>query len=314
MNGKGDGLSNRFLVYLNTKSYPMKRFFLLGLLVLSMNNLTAQTASYTVDGKNLELLKDVEGSLTLLWNIIDREYRYFIQKNGAITELTNKKVDHKYTDSYKVQLDALSSDFPVSTAKTKLTLASLRAFTNVYNTKADPNYKATSTVVIPEFRLGGFVGLTNNIFTDNPDNTSNSQLGVDFEILDEASLPRHAVVVQYKQTLSSDDFDFSSSQFSLNYRFKFIKSDKIDVFLNTKLATYTFSSRGEFVTIVENEEIVTESDSGSNFQGPLLFGLGADIALGKGYLTLNYQDAYSFFLDDNGEFPLDFSIGYKFVL
>lgn len=292
----------------------MKPIYLLVFVLLTSLGLSAQTASYTVDGQPIELQKDVEGSLTLLWNIIDQEYRYFIKKNESITELVNKKVGTKYTDSYKKQLEALASDFPVSASKTKLTLASLRKFINSYNAKADPNYVPTSTVVIPELRLGGFVGITNNIFTDNPENISNPQLGVDFEILDAVALPRHSLVIQYKQTLASDEFDFSSSQFSVNYRFKFIKSDRIDVYLNTKLATFTLSSRGDFETEIEGVSVVVEGDTGTNFQGPILFGLGADIALGKGYLTLNYLDAYSFFLDDNGSFPLDLSIGYKFVL
>jgi len=292
----------------------MKRLFLLGLLLFASFAVCAQTSSYTVDGQNLELKTDVDGALTLLWNTIDQEYRYFIKKDDAFTELTNEKVDNKFTDSYKEQLNTLTADFPVNTDKTKLTVASLRQLVNIYNAKADPNYVPNSTVVKPTYRLGGFIGVTNSVFTDNPENISNPQFGIDFEILDAVALPRHAVVIQYKQTLASDEFDFSSSQFSINYRFKFVKSEKIDVFLNTKIATYTFSSRGDFETLIEGETITVEGDSASNFQGPILFGLGADIALGKGFLTLNYHDAYSFFLDDNGEFPVDVSIGYKFNL
>lgn len=292
----------------------MNRILLLLFLLVASFSLNAQTASYAINGQNLELKTDVDGPLTLLWNVIDQEYRYFIKKGDDITELTNDIVDGKFTDSYKTQLDALTTDSPVDTKKTKLTIASLRQFANLYNSQVDPNYVATVTVVKPTYRIGGFVGTTNSVFTDNPDNVSNLQVGIDFEILDAIALPRHAVVVQYKQTLPSDDFDFSSSQFSLNYRFKFIKSDRIDIFLNTKLATYTFASRDDFETEVEGVSVLVEGDSGSNFQGPILFGLGADIALGKGYLTLNAIDLYSFFLDDNGEFPLDLSIGYKFNL
>jgi len=229
----------------------MKRLFLLGLLLLASFTICAQTASYTVNGQNLDLRTDVEGAITLLWNTIDQEYRYFIKKGDAITELINEKIDDKFTDSYKKQLNTLTSDFPINTDKTKLTIASLRQFVNIYNAKADPNYVPNSTVVKPTYRLGGFVGLTNSIFTENPANISNPQIGIDFEILDAIALPRHSVVIQYKQTLASDEFDFSSAQFSLNYRFKFIKSEKIDVFLNTKIATYTFSSRGDFETLIE---------------------------------------------------------------
>ena len=316
MNGKEGGFQNRIWYIQTPNFFIMKRLFLLCFLFTAPFYLNAQTASYTVNGTELELRTDVKGSLTLLWNVIDQEYRYFIKKNDVIVEIINEKSGKKYTDSYKQQLDALTQDFPVNSDKTKLTLASLRKFVNTYNTQADPNYVSNSTVSKLDFRLGGFAGITNSIFTDNPENTSNSQLGVDFEISDLVALPRHSVVVQYKQTLSSEEFDFNSSQFSLNYRFKFVKSEKIDVFLNTKLVTYTRSSRGDTETDIEEEgegEFRGINDGG-NFQGPILFGLGADIALGKGFLTLNYHDAYSFFLDDNGEFPVDVSIGYKFNL
>ncbi len=292
----------------------MKRLLLVTLLICTTTFVQGQTQTQTVNGESLELRTDVDGTLSLLWNIFDQEYRYFIKKNGNITELTNEKDGKKYTDSYKNQLATLTSDYPVSTDNVKLTLASLRKFTNVYNTKANPDYVTNSTVVKPSFRLGGFAGITNSIYTTNPTNASNTQLGIDFEILDTQALPRHSFVVQYKQTLSSDDYDYSATQFSLNYRFKFIKSERIDVFLNTKLATYTSATTGDIETVVDDQIFVTEGASGGSFQGPFLFGLGADIALGNGYLMLNYLDVYSFFLDDNGEFPVDFSIGYKFNL
>ena len=293
----------------------MKRLLILCCVLFAPFYVSAQTASYTVNGTELELRTDVEGPLTLLWNIIDQEYRYFIKKEETIVAIVNEKVGKKYTDSYKKQLDTLTEDFPVSSDKTNLTLASLRKFVNAYNTQADPNYVINSTTVSKiDLRLGGFVGITNSVFTNNPENISNSQLGVDFEILDAVALPRHAIVVQYKQTLSSDEFDFSSSQFSINHRFKFVNSEKIAVYLNTKLITYTRSSRGDSEIDEEIALEIEELNDGGNFQGPILFGLGADIALGKGFLTLNYHDAYSFFLDDNGEFPVDVSIGYKFNL
>lgn len=292
----------------------MKRLLFLGLFMCTLAAAQGQTQTYTVNGNALELRTDVEGPITLLWNTFNQEYRYFLKKGDAITELTNERIGKKYSDSYKKQLASLTSDFPEPTDKVKLTLASLRKFTNAYNAQADPTYTSNSRVVKPSFRLGAFAGITNSIYTTNPNNTSNTQLGVDFEILDPKALPRHSFVVQYKQTLSSDDFDYSAAQFSINYRFKFVKTDRIDVFLNTKLATFTSINRGAIEIISNGQVEQINATSGSSFQGPFLFGLGADIALGNGYLMLNYHDAYSFFLDDNGEFPVDFSIGYKFNL
>jgi hypothetical protein len=277
--------------------------------------LNAQTNSYTGNGQTYELQTEVEGPMTLLWNVIGQEYRYFIKKGNAVTELVNTEVDGKYQAEYIGTLQALTSDANVDTQRLRLTLGSLRKFVNDYNTQVDPNYTDNSLLVDLEYRLGAFGGVTNNVFTTNPENISVPQFGIDFELYDPTALPSHAVVIQFKQTLSSDEFDYQSSQFSLNYRLKFIKSKAIDVYLNTKLVTLT-SAKRDSPLVLEGEDgsSVTVNQEGTNLQGPLIFGLGADIRLGKGFLTLNYHDAFSFVIDDNGEFPVDISLGYKFIL
>lgn len=292
----------------------MKRLILLYCgLVLCITIGTAQTDSYTVSGQSYQLQTDVKGTITLLWNVIDQEYRYFAKKENTVIELVNTKVKSKYQEEYKKQLQELTEGSSVATQKVKLTLSSLRKFFNDYNKKVDPNYVENSLLANIEYRLGGFVGSTNSVFVENRRNISNFQFGIDFELYDATSLPSHAVVFQYKQTLTSDDFDYSASQFSINHRFKFIKLPSIQVYLNTKLVTYTFTKRGDILVIEGGQASLTEQ-TGSNLQGPLIFGLGADIKIGNGYLSLNYNDAYSFIIDDNGEFPVDLSIGYKFVL
>ena len=135
------------------------------------------------------------------------------------------------------------------------------------------------------------------------------QLGAEFEIIDPISLPRHAAVVQYKQTLSNDNYEYSAAQFSLNYRYKFIKQPIVDFYINAKLITFTsFDTEA-----IEDNGSVIEADSGSNFQAPLIFGLGADIPIGKGFIFIQYQDVAGVFIENNGEFPVDITAGYKFV-
>lgn len=294
----------------------MKRLLLsLCGLFLCLNALNAQTNTYTVNGQSYELQTEVEGPMTLLWNVIDQEYRYFIKKGNEVTALENTKVDGKYQAEYLGTLQALTKDAKTDTNRLRLTLGSLRKFVNDYNTQVDPTYEDNSLLVDLEYRLGAFGGVTNNVFTTNPENLSVPQFGIDFELYDPTALPSHAVVIQFKQTLSSDEFDYQSSQFSLNYRLKFIKSKAIDVYLNTKLVTLT-SAKRDSPLVIEGEDgsTVTIDQKGTNLQGPFIFGLGADIRLGKGFLTLNYHDAFSFVIDDNGEFPLDVSLGYKFIL
>ena len=188
--------------------------------------------------------------------------------------MTNTKKDNRYQEEYKTQLKELVSDTDMDVDKVKLTLSSLRRFFNAYNKKVDPSYQENSFLTHVEYRLGAFAGITNSVFVDNPDNTSNAQFGIDFEIYDPVALPSHAIVIQYKQTVPSDEFDFSSSQFSINHRFKFIKTPAYQIYLNTKFATYTTSKR----EIIGSDFI--DERTASNFQGPVIFGLGADIKLG----------------------------------
>ncbi len=292
----------------------MKTSFLIIIAFLFSIAITAQTDTYTVNGTSYELKKEVEGTLTLLWNTIDRDYRYFVKKEGVITELVNTKKDNKYQEEYKTTLASLTSGTDISTKKVNLTLGSLRSFFNDYNGKVDSSYTANSFMTKPEFRLGGFLGVTNSVFTSNPNNATNPQLGVEFEVLDPISLPRHAAVIQYKQTLTSESFDYSAAQFSLNYRYKFITQPTVDFYINAKLITFTSFNRGTVVfENIQDDAPVLEANSGSNFQAPLIFGLGADIPLGKGFLFIQYQDFLGLFIENNSEFPTDISAGYKFV-
>ena len=272
------------------------------------------TQSYTVDGTSYALQTEVEGPLTLLWNIIDQEYRYFVKKGNTIEALHNTKTDDGYQEEYKTTLNRLTEDANSSTAKVKLTLVSLRQFVNAYNKTVDPNFSSTAFLNHLELRLGILGGITNTIFVANPNNESTGQAVAELELYDPTTLRRHSVVLQYKQTFSSSNFDFSFSQISLNYRFKFVQTQAISFYINTKVATLTISQSPERITMNNGDIFIQEGGSNTSFQGALLFGLGTDIKLGKGWLTLNYNDAYSFVIDDNGEFPVDITVGYRFKL
>lgn len=295
------------------------RILFLCVFALTINTtILAQTTTHTYNGTSLELRTEVEGTLSLRWNTFPSEYRFFAEKDGTLYELVNTKGSDDYNREYLAVLENLTADQNLSADKVRLTLGDLRSFFNLYNTAVDPNFVGKDFFSKPEFRLGGYGGITNNPFVTNPENISNPQLGIEFEVLDPELLPRHAVVVQLEHALSSNDFDYSATQLSLNYRYKFIKSETIDVFVNSKLVTFTSFNRGGLDASEIPDTVDTDpnslSDSGSSFQSPLLFGIGADIKLGNGYLTLGYNDAFGLFIDNNGEFPLDLSVGYKFVL
>jgi hypothetical protein len=281
-------------------------------ILLFTTNLIAQN-TYSVDGNTVELQTEVDGPLSLLWNITDGNYNYYVMKGNTITELKNTKVDKEYQEEYKIELQKQVSDAPMAVDKVKFTLASLRNFISDYNKRIDPNFVEKGNNIKLKTRLGAFVGITNYVYSANPNNKMLPTMGADFEIVDHNLLKRHSLVLRFKQIFENSEYKFSSSQFSLNYRFKFIKKEKLDVFLNTKIAGYHYESRQvEVINEDGSTDLTTVSDG--NFEALLNFGIGADYALGNGYLTFMYNDFISVVQESNSVFPLDFSLGYKFNL
>jgi len=290
--------------------FPILALFL----ILSVGTLQAQQ-QYTVDGQTYTLNPEVEGTLTLLWNTIDGEYRYFSKKGSDIEELKNTKQNGDYQEEYKKVLEQQTSDAVVSTEKLNLTLPSLRSFFVEYNKLKDPNFSNVEESIDLQFRLGAFVGITNSVYTLNPTNELQPIAGVDLELIDNVKLRRHSIVFRFKQTFESSEYKYSASQLSLNYRFKFIKTPKFDAFINCKFASLTFSQR-EIEYVIESNPpvLVTDNKSGSDFNAPVTFGLGADYKVGNGYITFNYNDIVGLNVESNDEFPVDFTLGYKFNL
>ena len=290
--------------------FPILALFL----ILSAGTLQAQQ-QYTVDGQTYTLNTEVEGTLTLLWNTIDGEYRYFSKKGSDIVELKNTKQNGDYQEEYKKTLEQQTSDAVVSTGKLNLTLPSLRSFFVEYNKMKDPNFSNVEESIDLQFRLGAFVGITNSVYTLNPTNELQPIAGVDLELIDNVKLRRHSIVFRFKQTFESSEYKYSASQLSLNYRFKFIKTPKFDAFINCKFASLTFSQR-EIEYLIESNPpvLVTDNKSGSDFNAPVTFGLGADYKVGNGYITFNYNDIVGLNVESNDEFPVDFTLGYKFNL
>ena len=284
-------------------------------LFLSSGNLQAQQ-QYIVDGQTYTLNTEVEGSLTLLWNIINGEYRYFSKQGKDIIELKNTKQNGDYQEEYKETLKQQTSDAPVSTEKLKLTLPSLHSFFAEYNQEKDPSFGEEEKSIELQFRLGAFVGMSNSIYTENPTNALQPVAGIDLEMVDAVKLKRHALVLRFKQTFESSEYKYSASQISLNYRFKFVKTPKFDAFINVKFAALTFSTKEIITHVAESNPpiIYTEDISGSDFSAPVTFGIGADYKVGNGYITFNYNDIVGLSVDSNKEFPIDFTLGYKFNL
>lgn len=279
---------------------------LLIVLAIFLTQISFSQQSYSVNGENLTLYAEAEGNLTLLWNSFDGNYRYFIKKGDEIVELKNTKVDGDYQEEYK---DVLRNYIGSDVSKVKLTKADLVKAVDAYNVQNDASYTSIAASVQLNSRLGVFAGITNYAYFLNPNNTSLPQIGAEFEIIDEIKLKRHSVALLFRHILGNNDFDFSSTQLSLNYRFKFVKNETFDIYLNTKIADYVYISQD-----INVEPDLKISASGGDFQAPFGIGVGADIALGNGYLTFLYQDIFALNLNDNGEFSIDLVVGYKWNL
>lgn len=276
---------------------------------------TVAQENYVVNGETYTLKSDVKGDLELLWNIIDGQYRYFSKIDGRIVELINTKQDGKFQEEYKEVLREQTKDVDISTKNVNLTLSSLHKFFVEYNQKKNSAFVDNKKPLNLKSRLGIFAGVDNAIFTANPENALHPVAGVDFEIVDPVKLKRHSMVLRFKQTFKSSDHNYSASQFSLNYRFKFIKTPRLDVYANAKFAAMNFSTV-EIVTVEETNPVIVRSrmESSSNFNSPLTFGIGADYKMGNGYITLGYHDIVGLNVDSNQEFPLNLTLGYKFEL
>ena len=289
--------------------FPIFTLFFL----LSLGTLQAQQ-KYTVDGQSYTLNAEVEGTLTLLWNTIDGEYRYFSKKGNDVEELKNTKKDGDYQEEYKITLQKQTTDAIVSTEKVKLTLPSLHDFFVQYNKKKDPNFSESEKSIDLKFRLGAFAGVSNSVYTENLTNALQAIAGIDLELIEAVKLKRHAMVLRFKQTFESSENKYSASQVSLNYRFKFVKTPKFDAFVNCKFVSFTSSKKEIFVPGGPVDGGTIESVSGSDFTAPVTFGIGADYKVGNGYITFNYNDIVGLSVESNSEFPVDFTLGYKFNL
>lgn len=286
----------------------MKYFFLLTVVLVSLQSYAQK--NYTINNETLLLYQEAEGAVTLLWNIVKDEYRYFIKKDTEIIELKNTRAEKGFMEEYKTTLKNVTG---TDASKVKLTTPDLIKFIDTYNTNNDPSYVSQQTNPRLETRLGGFAGVSNYIYFVNPDNTLLPQLGVEFEVFDALKLKRHSIVFQLRQLFAKSDYDFSSTQLNINYRFKFIHKEKFAVFTNAKIGNCNYISQD--IDVIENNgEITNISASGGDFEAPFGIGIGAEFALGKGFITFLYQDIFALNLNESDEFPVDFALGYKFRL
>jgi hypothetical protein len=269
--------------------------------------------TYDIDDESYFLIKETNGSIVLLWNVINGKDRYFLQINDSIIELVNTKDENrKRKYEYKTVLSDLTSDETISLDNVKLKLMSLKTFIDDYNLLKDPDYQINPKgKLLTKFSVFG--GITNSPFLDNPDNIKNPVFGVEFEFSEAVELPRHSIYFQGKQVFGSDTFDYSATNIIVGYRLRIVNKETFNFYMSLDMAQYIY---------VRHEKTLSCSDCSSNivekvngFEVPLAFGVGADIKLSKtSFLSITYNELFALLLENEGNFSSSFAVGYKFIL
>jgi hypothetical protein len=292
----------------------MKNIFLFCVLLFCVPLSVFAQKTYAVDDNSYPLNIEVEGTITLLTNSIDGRIKFFSKKGSEVLELVNTKIDGNYNKEYITVLQKHTGKNVLAVENLKLTLGSLRDFYNEYNKQADSAFLYDEKPVKLIAYLGGFGGLTNSIYSGNETNVFQPKIGLEIELMDAKRLKRHAIVFRLSQTFSNDEQKNNATQLSFNYRFKFVKTEKLNVFINTKVAAYSYINNEFNVPATDTTPARIEETSGAGFDVPIAFGLGAEYRLGNGSVFITYNDAVSINYTSNDEFPADVSLGYKFKL
>ena len=286
----------------------MKRLGLIFSFLLCISTLQAQE-NFTVKGENLQLKTEVEGQLDLLWNIIDGHYRYFVRtSDNTITELVNTRDENRqFKNEYKTTLENLTG---VSANNVNLTLNDIKRYIDSYNLSQDSSYQTTIYNAKLQLLLGVFGGITNSPFINNPDNAIAPQFGAELELLDANRIKRHALFMELRHVLKTNDFDYTTTELALGYRFRFINKRSFSLFGQTKFATLNFSKN----TILAPNDLPVDVEE-TVFNIPLTFGIGADIRLSdSSFLMIRYNELFAVLIENKGNFSTNLTLGYKFNL
>ncbi len=292
----------------------MKKLLSLLCVFFSLTFAQAQE-SYSVKGETFQLKTEVEGTLDLLWGIIDNEYRFFIRSsNNTITELVNTKNEaNDFQEEYKTTLANATSGSGMPTDKVNLTLPSLITFIETYNKSQDANFVSTHPKSKVQLRTSVFGGITNSPFVYNPENVKTPVFGAELEILKDMESPRHSGFLQVRHVLDNDEFPYSTTELSLGYRFRFVKVRAFNLFGDVKVATVNFS-KGRISTS-EGDVFIEKDASDTAFDVPFIFGVGADFRVSESsFITLGYNQLFAAALENQGNFSTDITLGYRIIL
>ncbi len=292
----------------------MKKSITILFFIISFTLVQAQK-TYTVNSETLELTTEVNGTIELLSTIDNGLYRFFVKKGTEIIELKNTKdASGNYKEEYKDVLKSITENTDPSVDNVKLTIGSLKRFLDTYNKTKDSDYIESSQTSTVNFRLGAFAGITNHPFVQNISNSSYPQLALELEIFGDTGNPRHSGIFQFRQTLGGGG-DFVTTELSLGYRFRFLRKEGFNLFVQNRFASLNFNNTHFAENPNEIGDSLIEIPSETIFDVPLIFGIGADIKISdRSYVSIIYDSLFGINTDDADKFSGNILVGYKFKL
>ena len=263
--------------------------------------------TYTIEGETLELKTEIEGELDLLSGVIEGRFHFYVRtSDNVITELVNTKIGrHNYLKEYRETLENLTNR---SAFDVDFNLGDLKTFIDDYNASQDSNYERFTSKNELMLMLEFFGGITNSPLVFNENNSIALQFGAELQISTKTS--KHALFVRSRYVFKTDDFEYSTTEFALGYRFRVVNTESLKLFAQTKFATLNLAKN---TVPGPNDTLVNTSDS--VFDIPFTFGIGADIKVSqKSFITVRYNELFAVLNDNQDNFSTNLTLGYKFSL
>jgi hypothetical protein len=258
----------------------------------------------TIDDYPISLKQATKGTMELHYGLFQRQYYFFVKTGNSQLIALSREVND--SDYYKSKLSQLTNGFGNTEALT-YELKSLKKYINDYNASSNPSFTPYEEPKRLSWYGTLFTGVTNNPFVTNTDNSLNPMAGLEVEMSGNVPTPRHSGFFQYRYAFATKDFDYQTQEFAVGYRYRFVRKNWGALFAQVKAATLNVSR-----ALISTEDNTSLEVNNTSFDAAFIFGLGADFKIGeRSYITFIYGELFAFFLENEGNFPLDFALGYK---
>ncbi|MGO1751159.1 MAG: hypothetical protein ACTHYV_01590 [Psychroflexus sp.] len=271
--------------------YTFCLFFLI-CIASAQNKITVDQKTYDV-----KLLEDGELSLYSEHTTGDRLYIMSYEGKNVLLEKNN----------FHQKIQTLLNR-SLSMRSVNYRTRSLVIFTERFNHRVDDKVDKLS------LGLSVFGGISNQFLFTNPNNEKYGVAGAELELSNRKMFRRHSLFFQFNQTINTTDYDFNLSQLTLNYRFRFIDTKYFYAAANVEFFSLNYVSF-ENSYYNQDEELVVEDEETTALDTPISFGASLNFNLSKvTTIFVSYNDFVALGVNDNGETPLDFSLGLRFAL